>query len=479
MSDAIRKFAAISKTETNEDGTIQVFGIASTESVDSQGETVTKGAMLDALPDYFKHGTGPLRSMHQPIAAGFVTKAEVNDAGETEIVATVVDPVEVQKVLTGVYKGFSIGGKKLPGGYDAATKTISKMRLTEISLVDRPANPEAVITMFKGDDIDATVTVSEADASVVSELADLLNKGDISPARLFELAQAEIAKAAKKDDGDDESGDGEGGEDEGATKDKKDAEGSDDEGDESEKAAGAGDDVKKGMYSVSRFAELITSIGYLVSDAEWEADCEKDGSPVPAQLRDWLKTGAGIFQAMAVEEINEFVAQFQSPEATSAAVVSLDVEMSAQVSDLKKSLSDAAAVSLVDYLSIAKAHMPENDIAKSVLADGFEKTTDLIVAKMAPGADLIAKLADRDGQIAKLNDENGILKSEIERLKAQPAPTKATLRVVVEKGQDVADVTKVTKDEPILKADGTIDHEATALEAIKKVHQTGGQRLLR
>lgn len=477
MSD-IRKFASITKTETNDDGSIQVFGIASTESVDSQGETVTKSAMLDALPDYFKHGTGPLRSMHQPIAAGFVTKAEVNDAGETEIVATVVDPVEVLKVQTGVYKGFSIGGKKLPGGYDAATKTISKMRLTEISLVDRPANPEAVITMFKGDDIDATVTVSEADAAAMEGIAAAMNKGDITPARMLELITAELAKAAKKDD-DDESGDGK---DEGEGEDGKDAddsEDSEDEKDDAEKAAGATDDVKKGMYSVSRFAELITSIGYLVSDAEWEAECEKDGSPVPAQLREWLTSGAAIFQAMAVEEINEFIAQFQTPASTSAAVVSLDVAMSAQVADLKKSLTDAAGVSLVDYLSIAKAHMPETDIAKSVLADGFDKTTEVIIAKMTPGADLVAKLADRESEIAKLNDENNVLKSEIERLKAAPAPSKATLRVVVEKGQDVGAVTKVAKDEPILKADGTVDGEATALALIHKVHQTGGQRLLR
>jgi hypothetical protein len=153
--------------------------------------------------------------------------------------------------------------------------------------------------------------------------------------------------------------------------------------------------------------------------------------------------------------------------------------MSAKVADLKKGLTDAATVSLVDYLSIAKAHMDENDIAKSVLADGFDKTTEMIVAKMAPGADLIAKLADRDSEIAKLNSENDVLKSEIERLKALPAPSKGTLRIVVEKGQDVTSVTKVAKDEPIRKADCTIDGEATALAEIKKVHQTGGQRLLR
>lgn len=476
MSILVKRFAAISKVEDNGDGTIQVFGVASTEGVDAQGETVTKGAMSDALPDYFAHGTGALRVMHQPIAAGFVTKAEVNAAGETEITATVVDPVEVLKVQTGVYKGFSIGGKKLPGGYDAATKTISKMKLTEISLVDRPANPEAIITMFKADS-DEVVVPAEA-AAAVDELATLLDSGSVTPQRLVELVKAEQAVAltaapvpevAKADKKDDEEVDPK------AKVDDKDA---DPKTDKKKKANPfakfeATGTIEKGMYSVSRMSELLQSIGYLVCDSEWEAESEKDGSTVPAQLKDWLVTGATIFEALAAEEVAEFVAQYKP-----AAVVEV-IALSDAATTLRKSLTDAAAVSLVDFLTIGKAHMGENDIAKAVMSDGFEKATDAIVAKLAPGADTIAKLAAAEDTIAKVTAEMDVVKAELTALKAKPAPSNAVLRVVVAKGLDVVDPSGSggATDGPILKADGSIDGEATAMQEIKKLHNSGGQPL--
>lgn len=459
----VRRYASITKTEDNGDGTIQVFGVASTESVDAQGETVTKGAMQDALPDYFKHGTGPLRAMHQPIAAGFVSKAEVNAAGETEICATVVDPVEVLKVQTGVYKGFSIGGKKLPGGYDAATKTISKMKLTEISLVDRPANPEATITMWKGEDMSATdtevtATVPAEAAAAVEALGDLLNKGDIAPQRVLELVQADIAKGA-------------------------------------EPAAAVITaepatlgSIRKGMYSVSRFADLICSLSYLASDAQWEAESEKDNSPVPAALAAWIAQGGELFKEMAAEEIDELIAQLKI---TDPLVVVVDaVELSEKATDLRKSLMEASAVGLVDFLTIGKAHMPEKELAALALADGFEKAADAVVAKLTPESDAVAKVEQLTAQISKVESERdeAITKAEkltterdeaiakFDKLAAQPAPTKAALRIVVEKGVDVA-TEAPAKAEPIRKADGSIDHEATAMQEIKKLHQSGGQPL--
>ena len=52
------------------------------------------------------------------------------------------------KVVEGVYKGFSIGGRVT--ARDAQAKhVITGVDLLEISLVDRPANPEAVIELFK------------------------------------------------------------------------------------------------------------------------------------------------------------------------------------------------------------------------------------------------------------------------------------------------------------------------------------------
>ena len=66
--------------------------------------------------------------------------------------------------------------------------------------------------------------------------------------------------------------------------------------------------IAKDMYGVSRFADLISSLGYLLRSSEYEAKEEGDNSQVPAALRSWLKQGVPIFQAMATEEINELLA---------------------------------------------------------------------------------------------------------------------------------------------------------------------------
>lgn len=149
----MRQFYALSKVEEQSDGTLHVEGVASSQAVDSDGEIIRADAMSKALPDFFRHGTGALREMHQPIAAGRVDKAEVGTDGLTTITATVVDPAAIRKVKAGVYKGFSIGGRVT--ARDSLNKNvITGLRLTEISLVDRPANPESVLTLVKVDDGD-------------------------------------------------------------------------------------------------------------------------------------------------------------------------------------------------------------------------------------------------------------------------------------------------------------------------------------
>jgi hypothetical protein len=89
-NDILHFYGPLQKIEKRDDGTLRVSGIASTESIDADGEVVTSSAMKAALPGFFRHGTGALREMHQPIAAGTVDEAEV-DGNVTRIVATVVD----------------------------------------------------------------------------------------------------------------------------------------------------------------------------------------------------------------------------------------------------------------------------------------------------------------------------------------------------------------------------------------------------
>ena len=139
-------YGQLTKVEALDDGSIRVHGVASTGARDGAGEVVRPEAMRAALPAYMAFGA--IREMHQPRAAGAALSAEVGEDGATRLAAHVVDPVAVSKVKAGVYKGLSIGGKVLARDPDDPT-VITALRLDEVSLVDRPCNPEAVIDLWK------------------------------------------------------------------------------------------------------------------------------------------------------------------------------------------------------------------------------------------------------------------------------------------------------------------------------------------
>ena len=141
-------YAEIAKMEAQDDGTVKVWGYASSEAVDSDGEIIAAEAMKAAIPDYMKFGA--VREMHGSNAAGTAIEINVEDDGRTFFGAHIVDPVAVAKVKTGVYKGFPISGS-VTSRDDLNKSQITGLKLTEISLVDLPANPDAVFTCFKAD----------------------------------------------------------------------------------------------------------------------------------------------------------------------------------------------------------------------------------------------------------------------------------------------------------------------------------------
>jgi predicted phage tail protein len=97
-----------------------------------------------------------------------VVKEFNHDPLGTWIGAKVVDDKAWAKVKEGVYKGFSVGGKKT----SQKGTTITGMRLSEISLVDRPANPDAKIEIWKA----AAVNETDDVARLVRGLADAIQK---------------------------------------------------------------------------------------------------------------------------------------------------------------------------------------------------------------------------------------------------------------------------------------------------------------
>ena len=176
-------FGQITKSEEQDDGTIIVEGYASAATVDSDGETITSEAMKAALPDYMKIAN--IREMHQLKAAGVALSATVEDDGRTKLCAHIVDAEAVKKVRAGVYKGFSIGGT-VTGRDEVSKTTITGLRLSEISLVDRPANPDAVITCFKADGAGVEAEAVEPAPKVADEQ---VAKGGYEVGRIADLAE--------------------------------------------------------------------------------------------------------------------------------------------------------------------------------------------------------------------------------------------------------------------------------------------------
>jgi len=179
-------FADIQKVDDEQQ---LVYGYASTEALDSQREIVKREALIAALPAYMKFAN--VREMHKPSAVGIAQDAQVDDKG-LYITAKVVDPTAWKKVKAGVYKGFSIGGKAKARDPDNR-HIITELDVTEISIVDRPANPEAVFDFYKVDDGDTTDEVP-LDASAEAAAAAKADGDSESIAQALTNQENEVAE---------------------------------------------------------------------------------------------------------------------------------------------------------------------------------------------------------------------------------------------------------------------------------------------
>jgi len=149
INDLTTAFFEIVKADKNDDGTLMVYGKATDDSLDIDQQICDPTWLDDAMPEWFKSG-GNIREQHSNIAAGVAKEYEKKKDGHY-IHALVVDPVSVKKVDTGVLKGFSIGIKnpRVVRDQKAANGRIIDGKIVEVSLVDRPANPNCQLVLAK------------------------------------------------------------------------------------------------------------------------------------------------------------------------------------------------------------------------------------------------------------------------------------------------------------------------------------------
>lgn len=149
-----------------------VSGFATLDNVDKHGDIVDTSASLNA----FTRFRGNIREMHQPIAVGKVvsfTQKDYYDAKTKKNYSGVFVDVYVskgaqdtwEKVLDGTLSGFSIGGSINKTDtvldseeVDGPVRVIKDYDLTELSLVDNPANQFANVFSIQKADIGFKMT---------------------------------------------------------------------------------------------------------------------------------------------------------------------------------------------------------------------------------------------------------------------------------------------------------------------------------
>ena len=346
-------YAEIAKMEAQDDGTVKVWGYASSEAVDSDGEIIAAEAMKAAIPDYMKFGA--VREMHGSNAAGTAIEINVEDDGRTFFGAHIVDPIAVTKVKTGVYKGFSIGGSVT--ARDELNKSqITGLKLTEISLVDRPANPDAVFTCYKADkpkdeeEADKAENDKPSDKSAEEE-GDKPKDGDKEP------------ETEDKDDKDDKK---------------------DDKEDEAEKSASLNlseseiailkavlakaekpkdEPVAKSMWQVKSLADVLTSLKWLIEDAAYDNIDEA----VIAQIKESAASLAESLKALTVSEADKLVDGLAAKADKSDDLAKAEsADELAKAQDALKKSNDALAKAQAEIESLKKQAAPPKGSAKAI-----------------------------------------------------------------------------------------------------------------
>lgn len=174
--DLAYSYAAITKSEKQSDGTLKVYGKATDDSIDIDKQICDDAWLKRAMPDWFVSG-GNIREQHSSIAAGVATDYEYKSDGHY-ITALIVDPTSVKKIENGVLKGFSIGirGPRVIRDEKAAGGRIVDGQIVEISVVDRPANSNAKMTIAKAVDGELVAVEQTLEELVIPTPADLANK---------------------------------------------------------------------------------------------------------------------------------------------------------------------------------------------------------------------------------------------------------------------------------------------------------------
>ncbi len=510
-----------------------VEGIIASEAVDRSGEVFdyekSKPHFL-AWSEQMAKATGGknlgnVRAMHGKVAAGVTKELIFDDAAKNITVKSeIVDNNEWDKVLKGVYTGFSIGGKYGSKWEDPVLKAQRYEAIpAEYSLVDLPCNPDAQFTVIKTDGTEELRKFEATDdAEALLKWADGLTD---------EQAEALAKKIARRKDvkpkeGEDKYGDVEYADPTNkkypidtaahihaawnyihmprnaakysskdvseikariiaAWKAKIDPKGPP----EAEKftqfaerlvkidgaveyanlahAALGIEPMEKGLWAVAQFAQVLEQLAALTDCTVYEEQAEGDDSKLPETMRAALKPIAAAFLAMCQEETNEALHGELNDDAALAMAAAAGDLAKVGRKHTKKQREHRKAIA--DCLDQAKEHLAAM-AADDPMAGDDDDDDDDGAQKLAKAANDLAKVtAERDDLKKQLHEINAAVEELRKHMEQQPMPPKGRV-TAVEKQLGVPEGSPAAS-EPVKKADGTVDHAATALELMKKIYR--------
>jgi len=397
--------------------------------------------------------SGNVRSMHTNIAAGKLTDITFDDATKSIIgCAKIVDDNEWNKVLEGVYTGFSMGGKYVKRWTDSSNPALKRYTASvhEVSLVDSPCIPTAMFfDVVKADgstEMRKFKVVKDADAelkqvwlakdgSTFDKKADALQKNiDIAVSAVPDavanamdvLQKAQAALASKEAPVEDvekvvetavveppatEQPVAKAAEAEPA----KDADGNIVTEANAKEAAvkAASGNLTKGLCEIAAVVDVIQSLSWLQSDMAWNALFDESNAALAAKAKEILA------------EVCDFLTSVVA-DATASLTADKANLSGAQVDALRKFTGNDDL--LKDFVELEVKNEPLEKL-RAESAEQIEKISHDLELEKAAKATLEKAVGTLTAGIEDMT-------KRIEHLEAQPMPAKGKASVTVVKGHE-------------------------------------------
>jgi hypothetical protein len=459
------------------------------ETLDRAGEILDYATAKPAFEAWSKHfvdatggkSLGNIRAQHDlKKAAGKLVELDFDDdARRISFCAEIVDAQEWEKVVAGVYTGFSPGGSYAKRWPDGMHKRYTP-KVGELSIVDMPCIPSGTFTMVKADGVEEEIEFvlakayepgNEATKARSEELAkaaggDALAKNFVVQARADLIAENATEALAKMAEAVEAPAEPEAAPDPAAA--LADSLAKADialavpvDLDASPfadltKVASAlkllsADPLTKSLWSADWLNRLLCEFAALQSEVTWDAKYGDPGNEadmsIPAQAAKIVKAIGDLLITMTQEGVADILAGIEANGVEIVIIDGDDMALANQIVDLVKAdtaLMEKAGArnSKADGEKIQSMH--DNSVALGATCDtSAEKAVHLA----AENERLAKAVGDATPRIDALVARVGTLTEELTLLKAQPMPPKGAILAISKEADNDLEKTAIVEDE--------------------------------